>query len=339
MVKNKNESIEKSKYEKYLHSLSKDQLIKIIFPPVNFIKNKYIKSYKKIALKFSYYGKNFHGLVMQDNKDTVELRILRVMYYNGLINSFISNDISFAGRTDAGVSAKNMVMSVTFPSILTEDENSNILKNTVERNNSNENFILEKNKEYDYIKMLNSGLPEEILIHSYSLVPKDFDARHSCISRKYKYFFRSNNLNINLMKEICKSFFEVKNFENFCKKSKEKEFKKKGLEIDKAYYCRSLTSISIEMVEDSVYCLNIKAKSFLHNMVRKIFWVLQQVGLNNSIDIFYKILNGDVQCGTAKAENLLFYGCEYDENLYFLGSNENKNDYIFEKFIKSEIYK
>ena len=72
----------------------------------------------KIALKFSYIGTNYAGLVVQSNvPNTVEQSILKTMQKVCLINpdepTSFSCNFNRCGRTDKGVSALANVCSLT----------------------------------------------------------------------------------------------------------------------------------------------------------------------------------------------------------------------------------
>ena len=69
----------------------------------------------------------------------------------------------------------------------------------------------------NYCSMINALLPEDIRIIGCEEVQAEFNARYWCTSRRYKYFFAKNNLNIELMREVIKDFVGTHNFINFCK--------------------------------------------------------------------------------------------------------------------------
>lgn len=53
-----------------------------------------------------------------------------------------------------------------------------------------------KENKLNYIKMINSSLPDDIRILSYKRVEPNFNARFDCIKRVYKYFFFLNEMDI-----------------------------------------------------------------------------------------------------------------------------------------------
>jgi tRNA pseudouridine(38-40) synthase len=51
-------------------------------------------------------------------------------------------------------------------------------------------------QEINFVKAINTALPEDIRILAWAPVPTHFDARFSALYRTYKYFFVKENLNI-----------------------------------------------------------------------------------------------------------------------------------------------
>lgn len=149
----------------------------------------------KIALKFSYLGKNYKGLVTQKNtEDTVEHHLFTALRRTCLIpseeGSIGKSQFSRCGRTDKGVSAMGNVCSL----------------------------YVRECKDKNYCQMLNHCLPADIRVISYAEVPEHFDARFSCVYREYKYFFCQGNMNIDRIKSACQKLIGLHDFRNFCKK-------------------------------------------------------------------------------------------------------------------------
>lgn len=117
--------------------------------------------------------------------------------------NFFSKLVECAGRTDAGVNARSMYISVIVPIKL------------------------------PYLKILNHTLPENIKIRSQCYKSLDFSVRFDCVERVYRYFFKCQD---EQQFELFKVFGELlkKKLENdwtmekFCTKSFEKEFKRKN---------------------------------------------------------------------------------------------------------------
>ena len=149
----------------------------------------------KIAVRFSYLGKNYKGLVTQrGTEDTVEHHIFQAFKKTCLIpqdeNAIRDSQYTRCGRTDKGVNALGNVCSLWIREI----------------------------KDADYCQMLNHVLPKDIRMISYAVVPEHFDSRFSCIYREYKYFFCQKNMNIDRIRQACKKLIGLHDFRNFCKR-------------------------------------------------------------------------------------------------------------------------
>lgn len=182
---------EKDEYEKsilhgnYLQKCSKDELIKIILDKEKLSKSdsrrvdKGLKSeghkkkmdFKKyelckMALKITYIGANYGGLVVQQNEpNTVEQAILNTLKKVCLIDpnekSIWSVQLNRCGRTDKGVSALCNVLSL----------------------------VIRKLPDEDYLQRINRCLPTDIRVLAYAYTDESFDSRFSCVYREYNYFF------------------------------------------------------------------------------------------------------------------------------------------------------
>ncbi|KAI4293307.1 hypothetical protein PAPHI01_2581 [Pancytospora philotis] len=63
---------------------------------------------------------------------------------------------------------------------------------------------------------------------------------------------------------------------------------------------------------DDLYCITIRARSFLHNMVRKIVWVIKECGEGREFTT--------TNVRIADAYPLVFAGCRFPHALNFLGN-------------------
>lgn len=254
-----------------------------------------------IALELCYDGKNFAGSAFQLKKPTVCRCILDALKLSKL---FVNDKIVFAGRTDKKVSAMGMVITLLIKSSFRDDDTNP-----------------DTNINYDAI--LNRYLPKSIRITGWTIVPLDFSARFNCTLRKYKYFFYKNNLNIKLMEEACEIIKSATHFKNLSKKPTKFQ--------DEKYFYRPLKTISISNFCDEIFVLNISSISFIHNMIRKIFWSLKMVGLNKmSLEELEKITKNEeeIQTGTEIGEALLFCGAEFDRKLEWRRGKCKEKDVI-----------
>lgn len=324
----------KSKYYEYLKSLNKDELINLLYTPQKCGKYLPYNSYRMVALRICYDGRLFRGVQNHRTIRSISGELENALYLSGLGESPI-----FCGRTDAGVSAINMIVSVKVKSVHLKPNLSNILQP-------------DDYKEYAYDSILNEYLPDGIEITGWAPVPDDFNARFSCKQRHYKYYFVANMMSINRMESAAEQIKLMNNFYllsthsnprarydrkidelkitpliNKSKTESNAQYSSKYEQIKVAYDKEGVLNTFIACKYnknlDDLYCIDIKARSFLHNMVRKIVWVMMSCGRGNEFDLSY--------VGIADAHPLLFVGCKFDYPLNFIG-----NRYCAVKFAKEE---
>ena len=213
---------------------------------------------------FSFNGKHYHGWQKQKNSLTVQEKIeesLSVLLKDKIL-------VTGAGRTDAGVHAKQMVAHFDFNEHF---ENSNKL-----------------------VFKLNQFLSNDISVKSLKSVKNNAHARFDAISRTYEYHISrdkdvfseeySYHLNYSLNKkkinEAIKIIINNKDFKCFTKSKTD----------GTSYLCNVLDSKWIDF--DKKYIFEITANRFLRNMVRSIVGTLIDVGLGKkSINDFNEIIN------------------------------------------------
>lgn len=190
-----------------------------------------------IAIRFMYEGWRFHGFAYQvDNQNTVEHHLFSALIKTRLVESRDTCDYSRSGRTDVGVSALGQVVGLRVRSNIVPPSKGKL--------------------EMDYVKVINSCLPDGIqvlewspVIEGSSNVPttyqgdseavrqywndvengivkeshpirrpgEAFSARFDAIYRSYKYFFVKSDLDIKAMREGAKYFEGNHDFRNFCR--------------------------------------------------------------------------------------------------------------------------
>lgn len=278
---------------------------------------------KRIGLRFSYIGRNYHGLALNKDKPTIAEALIKALKKCKI---FCSNP-TFCGRTDTGVNAKNMVASLDI-NIYSENIN--------------------------YVAILNSHLPKDIKITGYAFL-EDFNARYDCIQRHYKYFFTEYH---EKMEWVVDKLRGVKNFKSLCRKTNGQSTCKRCrdgpsyIDQDGIYcackiptdYSRNIDSIEIKKSGD-LYFLDIKARSFLHNMIRKIYWLIISYATGRVDEFFVEVIcSGEGYCGTEKAENLVFCCAKYDREIEWVGyrvrnfDKERRKSKIIEFAIDKYIY-
>jgi tRNA pseudouridine38-40 synthase len=200
-------------------------------------------------IELSYNGKDYHGWQNQPNAISVQEVLEKAM--TTLLKEKIA--IVGAGRTDAGVHAKQMIA----------------------------HFDVLNEKDVDKLKYnLNSFLPKDIAIHNIYKVNDDAHARFDAISRTYIYrislvknvftfndtYYFKQKLDINKMNEATKILFEHKNF---------KCFSKSNTDV-KTYNCNIMKAEWV--IENDELVFTIKADRFLRNMVRAIVGTMIEIG-------------------------------------------------------------
>ena len=201
-------------------------------------------------LELAYNGKAYHGWQIQPNAISVQEVIEKTL------STFLNETISIvgAGRTDAGVHAKQM-----FTHFETEAE-----------------FEVK-----DFIYKLNSFLPKDITIVDVFKVKPDAHARFHAISRAYLYrislskdvfnydgsFYLKQDLDIGKMIDASKILLDYKDFQCFSKSN-----------TDVNTYNCNIMQTELQLVNNELH-FTIKADRFLRNMVRAIVGTLINVGL------------------------------------------------------------
>lgn len=172
------------------------------------------------------------------------------------LSTLLKSPISLvgAGRTDAGVHAKNMYAHFDFQEI-------NNLTNLKYR--------------------LNAFLPEDIAIQKISIAPEDAHARFDAVERTYEYWivleknpfykdtahYIKHTLDIPAMKKAAIILLDHDDFECFSKSNTDV----------KTYLCK-IKSANWNLIGDKLV-FTITADRFLRNMVRAIVGTLLDVGL------------------------------------------------------------
>lgn len=206
-------------------------------------------------IAFSYNGKHYHGWQKQPNAITVQDVLEDAL--SKLLGQLIV--VMGAGRTDAGVHAKQMYAHFDYTTI-----------------DAQENLVFR----------LNAFLPKDIAVQSVFEAPEEAHARFDAISRTYEYwivqeknpfsynqaFYVKYPLDIDKMNEAAAILLEHKDFECFSKtKTEVNNFL---CDIKEAKW----------FVREGVLVFKITADRFLRNMVRAIVGTLLEVGLGK-IDI------------------------------------------------------
>lgn len=259
-------------------------------------------SKRRIALRFAYLGWDYHGLAYQKTGHrTVEGEILKALHKTKCIETPDPLDCMFSrcGRTDADVSALSQVISLQVRSVVAAEFHGDSSHDS---------------EELDYVRMLNSNLPENIVFYAVCLSPpEEFDARFSCLSRTYRYYFDKRILGVDtaLMQEAASRFLGEHDFRNFCKIDGSKQINN---------FRRTIIRSEIKQSNDSVSSLcyfELQGTAFLWNQVRSMMAILFLVGQGlEKPDVITRLLDVERQPQRPVYEiawgvPLVLYDCEY----------------------------
>ena len=230
---------------------------------------------------FSYDGTAYHGWQIQPNGNSVQEELQRAL--STLLREEIS--VTGAGRTDAGVHARQMVAHFDF----------------------SEAIDLEQ-----LAYKLNRILPCDIAVDRVELVDDDMHARFSATSRTYHYYIHTKKdpfsrpystelhyeLDFDKMNEAGRILMTYNDFGAFCKSHSDV----------KTTLCRVTKAEWVQTSETSWY-FEITANRFLRNMVRAVVGTLIDVGRGRlTLDDFRKVIEGKrrSEAGESMPANALF---------------------------------
>ncbi len=241
-------------------------------------------------IELSYFGKAYHG--WQNQPDSISVQEMLEKNLSKVLRSGI--DIVGAGRTDAGVHAKQMFAHFDYEHTIDES----ILK-----------------------YKLNSMLPKDIAISEIFQVECDTHARFDALSRSYEYhlvqqkdafskdlaWFLKHDLDVEKMNRAATVLKEYTNF---------KCFSKSRTDV-RTYNCR-IDDARWE-VKDEKLVFHITADRFLRNMVRAIVGTLVEIGQEKyPVSHIHEVIKSEdrSKAGTSvPAHGLYLTRIEYPENI------------------------
>ena len=245
-------------------------------------------------IKFSYLGTEFHGSQRQPNGITVQETVeqaLKMIFREDV-------PLTFAGRTDAGVHAREM-----FAHFDLTDCQLPIANNLVFR--------------------LNGILPDSIAIYNIVPVTDEAHARFTAKSRTYEYHIVDHKnpflhdlatrvrpgLNFEAMNEAAKYLIGKQDFASFCRSNTDV----------KTTIC-DLTYAHWEVKENGHAVFTITADRFLRNMVRAVVGTLFEVGRGKmTIEQFAQVISQHTRTAagdSAPAEGLYLTQIIYPEEIW-----------------------
>jgi tRNA pseudouridine38-40 synthase len=232
-------------------------------------------------LRFAYIGTDFHGSQVQPNGVTVQETMEQALAT--ILRQPVS--LTFAGRTDAGVHAKEMYAHMDYDALPD-----------------------------NLIGRLNSLLPDSIAVYEILQVSNDMHARFSALSRTYEYHITevkdpfstmtatrvAPGLDFEAMNDAAQLLLGRHDFASFCRVHT--DVKTTFCTVIEAYW------------KDGVF--TITADRFLRNMVRAIVGTLFDVGRGKlSIEDFQSIIDAKSRAAagqSAPPQGLFLTHIKYD---------------------------
>jgi tRNA pseudouridine38-40 synthase len=244
----------------------------------------------RFFIEISYKGTNYHGWQVQPNANTVQAEINKALSL--ILNAKI--EVAGAGRTDAGVHAKQMFAHFDY------------------------------DKEFDFhisILKLNSFLANDIAVWSFFRVKDEASSRFDALSRIYHYnivqqknpfkttaYFVHKSLDVKKMNLACQYLIGKQDFTSFSKANTQ------------TFTNNCNVMLASWKLQDGELVFTIKADRFLRNMVRAIVGTLLDVGIGKIKAYQVKEIiakNDRCMAGTSVPANALFLSkIEYPKDIF-----------------------
>lgn len=219
---------------------------------------------QRVALVIQYLGTHFHGWQRQPNQRTVQEEL------ETALSQFLKRPVTLhgAGRTDAGVHAAAQVAHFDQTSLIPPSR---------------------------WATILNSRLPEDILVRGSAPVARDWHARFSALWRRYRYTLYTDKRPNLFVRPLSWHYYHAPLQESLMQAALQPLIGKHHL----AAFHRSQSSRRHSWVEvQAAECyrqgpflhLEIQANGFLYGMVRLLVGLLVEVGSGKrSLDSFQDI--------------------------------------------------
>lgn len=256
-----------------------------------------------LVLTVSYNGARYSGFAKQ--KDP-RVRTIQGELEHALATLFRRDvDTVCAGRTDAGVHAREQVVSFVL-----------------------ERCELESRTPYSICISMNALTPDDIVIKRVRFAASEFSARFDAVSREYHYrivcgptpplflsefaWWKRGKLDVDAMREAASSLVGEHDFKSFCKAASA-EGKTTMRRVE------SIDIIEEEHLGEACLTVRIIGNAFLHSMVRTIVGTLVQVGVGNRdaswVAEVLEARDRSAAGETAPACGLVFWHVEYPPGL------------------------
>lgn len=236
-------------------------------------------------ITLSYDGTRYHGWQIQPEGVTVQQLLQDALAT--LLRQYVT--VVGAGRTDAGVHARQMVAHIDVDGEITDVD--------------------------QLTYKLNRFLPYDISIQNVRLVSDDMHARFSAVRRRYRYFIHTEKdpfkkkyscelhyeLDYELMNVAAAQLKTYSDFGAFCKSHS--DVKTTVCTVTKAHWVE---------YEPNAWYFEIEANRFLRNMVRAVVGTLIEIGRHRmSLSQFDQVVREGRRTGAGESmpANALFLEC------------------------------
>ena len=189
--------------------------------------------------------------------------------------------------------------------------------------------------EFDYARMLNKSLPDDIRIIQWKPVDHSFHARFQCNSRTYKYIFYRDSINTSLMNTTAQKFIGAHDFRNFCKPDPTSVVHFNRLVQNINVYDQHINTPSTQHCDDRCM-IQIRGNAFLYHQIRCMTSVLFNASRQPPIDqpdLVEYLLDID-RCPNkpiydlTSEQPLILWNCEYDDTNLFTIDHTSTTDTI-----------
>ncbi|UCD14323.1 MAG: tRNA pseudouridine(38-40) synthase TruA [Thermoplasmatales archaeon] len=238
----------------------------------------------RIAVKFAYDGRKFHGYARQPQLKTIEGEIIKILVKNGFIEDTTESCFRSASRTDKGVSALGNVVA----------------------------FNTDAYKERIFQELKNDLA--NILVYGIKDVEPDFYPRYAK-QRTYRYYLKNEDFKLEKALSAVASFAGEYNFSNFARLE---EFKDPVRTIDNIIICEQDDFLIIDFYAQTFLWNQVRRiVSAIHKMA------IGKLEKEQIIEALHNP-NKKVDFGLAPSEPLILkdivYDFEFDYGKEFLDS-------------------
>ena len=243
----------------------------------------------RFFIEISYKGTNFHGWQEQPNVQTIQAEI------NKALSTILYSKIQIvgAGRTDAGVHAKQMFAHF----------------------DSDINFDIK-----DLLFKINNFLSHDIVVHDIFEVNKDANSRFDAISRTYQYNIISSKNPFNEMAYLFKKELDLIAMNSACKYILGKQDFTSFSKVNTQTFTNNCNVMHARWErKDCKLIFNITSDRFLRNMVRSIVGTMLEVGIGKILPSnMISIIEAKDRCAagaSVPAHGLFLMEINYSKNI------------------------